>query len=279
MSERPLETFSEGTDGQPQSPSPRSERPAGTPAPQYGELAPEGWSWQPEQTTAQPSAHSASSTASAGAPSSGQVPGVPHNLGVSAGGPRPAQPSAAPQDYAPRSSSPQGQQPTDRAGAQVSYRATQPPTSAPPRAPHAPRQGNTADRVITIILLVLGALGAMYTAFSLYQMRASLNLLATTLEIQNVVIPAAVGTVGSIGALVILAIYAINLIYSLQRLRARKITFWVPLAAGIIAFIVLFVFSMIALAQAPELMQQLEQQLSDPATTSKLFDSLASQSQ
>lgn len=271
MSEQPLNTSPESSDGQP----PRPERPVGTPAPQYGELAPEGWSWQPEQPAARP----ATADTSGGAPSSGQVPGVPHNLGVSGGGSRAAQPSAAPQPSAPHSSTPQGEQPADPARAQVSYRATQPPTSAAPRTPHAPGQGNTADRVITIILLVLGALGAMYTAFSLYQMRASLNLLAATLDIQNVVIPAAVGTVGSIGALVILAIYALNLIYSLQRLRARKITFWVPLAAGVIAFIVLFAFSMIALAQAPELMQQLEQQLSDPEMTGKLFDSLASQTQ
>src|SRR6218665_3361376 len=64
------------------------------PAPQFGEYAPEGWSWTPETGAAAETGSqiTASLTSAVAAPSSGRVPGVPHNLG--AGG-SPAVPTAS----------------------------------------------------------------------------------------------------------------------------------------------------------------------------------------
>ena len=62
-----------------------------------------------------------------------------------------------------------------------------------------------------------------------------------------------VSSAGSSGSL-----FALTLIFSIQRMRQHKITFWVPLAAGAIAFILLVVVPIIVLSGAPEIMEQLQ---------------------
>ncbi|MFC6235979.1 DUF6264 family protein, partial [Leucobacter soli] len=158
------------------------------------------------------------------------------------------------------------------AGGQQHYRGEAPqlPPQPRPRAAN-PRLG---DRIVTIVLLAIGALGALYSAASLQQLPNSLALLGDALAIEGFVVPAAVSTLGTVGALIVLAVYAIALIYSIQRMRHRKLAFWVPLAAAAIAFIVVFAFTAFALNQAPELIQV----LSDPSATAKLIDYLSGMS-
>lgn len=126
------------------------------------------------------------------------------------------------------------------------------------------------DRIVTIVLLVVGALGALNFAASLYSVQETLRQYGEILGVENLVIPTGVSTLGVVGALVIFAIYALNLIYSLQRLRARKITFWVPLVAAVIAMIVSTVVSAIAFTLVPELLQA----ASDPSALQTLMDGL-----
>lgn len=220
----------------------------------------------------------------------GRVPGVPHNLGVSSGT---ATSSTATSGTAASNTTPPN---TAAPGAQTDA-SRQAPTAPPPsygqlgspptdgsRAPEQPPApgspapppqqrgagsgtGRRADRIITILLLVFGALGALYLAASLQQLPASLELFSTALGADGLVIPAAVHTLGTVGALTILAIYALNLVFSIQRLRARRLTFWVPLAAGVIAFVVFFAITAFAMNQAPEVMQL----FTDPDALSKLL--------
>lgn len=261
--------------------APAPQQPAGIrQAPQFGEYAPEGWSWAPEGAEADGTVTDASSapgapgdvgtvasagmrppTADAGAPapSTGRVPGVPHNLGASGPDIQDQAPLPAPAPTTP---------PTDPAQQGQHYRAETPPPQAGPRQLSG---GRRADRVITIILLVLGAFGALYLASSMQQLPASLSVLATALGIEGFTVPASVSTLGTVGALIVFALYALNLIYSIQRMRHGKITFWVPLTAGAIAFIIVFAFTAFAMYQAPELVRA----FTDPEASAKLFDYLS----
>ena len=75
------------------------------------------------------------------------------------------------------------------------------------------------------------------------------------------------------GALVIFAIYALNLVYSLQRLRAKKLTFWVPLVAAVLSVLVSTAVSFTAFTLVPELLQA----ASDPSALQTLMDALLAQ--
>lgn len=285
-------------------------QPEKRPQPQYGELAPEGWSWKPEGEVADGDASGAHGAAGPSVPNTssgysptqqgrqvptpqGQVPGVPHNLGVG-GASRGGQSAVTP----PSSSQPTPGPITPAAGGhrhagnEQSYRGAPPPgavspqqnePSAPqtqhyPAAPQyqysgtmsgiPPRQNRQADRVVSIILLAIGALGALYTALAIYQMSASFHLIAAMVGLENFTVPEAIQTISTVGALSVLALYAVTLIFSVQRLRARKLTFWVPLSAGVLAVILFFVFTFIAAAQMPELMEH----LADPNAAAQILD-------
>jgi len=130
-----------------------------------------------------------------------------------------------------------------------------------------PADARRADRVVTIVLLVLGALGALYCSAALQQLPASLATFSEVLGASDVTIPSSLQTLGNTGAITVLAIYAVNLVLSIQLMRARRIAFWVPLAAGAVSFVALFAFTSFAMNQVPELVQL----LADPDAISKLF--------
>lgn len=240
------------------------------PRPQYGEMAPEGWSWSPEGAdegsasapAAQPQAPSVQPQASPAQPSAGPVPGVPHNLGVSgeSGTARPvASTPAAPQPYS--STPPQGapsqldappQGPPPNQGS--SYQGP-PPTGAPQQPGAAQSKSRLGDRVVTIALLVLGALGALNFASSLMTMPAQLSVITGALGLDDATIPGWIGTLGTTSAIAMLALFALTAIYSIQRLRARKLAFWVPLTAGVIAFVAFAIVLYSALFGIPEFVQ------------------------
>lgn len=253
--------------------APRAPRPTSGPAPLYGEYAPvEDRSGTASGTPsgavgAQVDSSGTQTGAGGGSentgdPSAGATPirDVPHNLGV---GDSPAAPAPAPGGsyLAPP---PQSQPP------QAQYPQTQYPQSPTPLAAPGSRG---ADRVITIILLVIGAFGALYLAASMQQLPSSLSMFGEALGIDGFTVPESVHTLGTIGAISVLALYALNLIYSIRRLRARKITFWVPLAAGAIAFVVVFMLASFALNQTPELMRM----ATDPDALSKVLEYLQQQ--
>ncbi|MFT4232306.1 MAG: DUF6264 family protein [Leucobacter sp.] len=238
------------------SPSPNAAG-AARPAPAYGEYAPEGWDWKPPADTAAQGQGALPANGSGSSP----ITGVPHNLGAPG---TPAAPGAAASGgvppYAPP---PQQGAPSQRPGAgPAPYRAAEPQAAPMPRggATYGPKP-RTGDRVVTILLLVIGAFGALNSAASFFSLDARLRLTAEMVGIESIDVAPWVGTLGLIGGLVILALYAVTVIFSIQRMRARKVAFWVPLTAGAIAVLLVLVIPMFAMAGAPEIMQQLE---SDP---------------
>ena len=184
------------TGGSAASPAPRDERPR----PQYGEYAPEGWTWQPPpgETTSDPAPQMATPPA-----------------------PRPARAVAA---------------------ASVDRGA---------------RPDRPADRAVTILLLVIGVLGVWLAVSVLQAMPQSIQLLHTQEGIEPYTpgpeIPGLILT----GSIVQIVIWVIAAVGSIALMRARRPSFWLPLAAGLIAAIALFVFTAIALSGDPALIEQL----------------------
>ena len=244
--------------------------------PAYGEYAPEGWEWKPEGADAAPQ------------PDAPRTLGVPHNLGAPASATTPgaaapgtgsaSQAPTAPSNVgAPGAQQPGTQQPgTQQPGEQQpgnpqAYRAAA-PQPGPVYGMPGPDRPRTGDRVITIILLVFGAFGALSVARSFFGLETQISLMGTLIGIEEPRVASWVGTLGTVSALVVLLVWALNLLFSIQRMRARKLAFWVPLVAAVIAFVIVMVVPMVAMGGAPEIMQQIE---ADPnGSLSKMLESL-----
>lgn len=245
--------------------------PAARPKPAFGEYAPEGWEWKPEEPDASDTAAPATAPAAASSPSRpnpGRVTGVPHNLGAGS-----QSSSAAPaQAPAPPAATPQNSSSAPAAkGEPAPYRATVAPPAPPQYAAQQPvgeLKPRTGDRITTIILLVIGAIGALISAQSMLALNSSFSLMAEAVGLSDFTVPEWLGTLGTVSALAFIAVYAVTLIFSIQRMRARKITFWVPLTAGAVVFVAMFVLTTIAITSMPELMTQ----MSDPDAMQKLLD-------
>lgn len=239
---------------EPQQPEPQNPRPK----PQYGEYAPEGWEWKPND--AAPAAAAAPTGEDAA-----RVAGVPHNLGAGtdAGSRGPARAQAG----SPRTST----------GDPAPYRAAPPQTpaqSVSPASPQGPapsaQKSRVGDRVVTILLLAVGAFGALSTAQSMMGLAPSFVMIADALGIDDFTVPDWVGILGTVSAIVIFAIYAVVLIFSIRRMRAHKLTFWVPLSAGAAVVIAVTLATTLVLVSMPDLVGP----LMDPSATQQLLEYL-----
>lgn len=261
-------------DEAPAAPAAATPTPSERPRPEFGEYAPEGWTWQPPAEAAAKSGPATEvpapqfgafapggatpATPQAGSARGAVTPppaGVPHNLGVGQARPGQAQPFEAP---AP-----------GLAAAPVSTQAT--PPQGRPAAPVKNRKG---DRIITILLLAAGAIGALNFASGFMTLPQSFGIIADAFEMTDWVAPASIGTIGMVGVFVTLAIYACTLILSIQRMRHGKLAFFIPLIGGVVAFIALMIAMSIAMGQAPELFSDLT-----PERMQQLIDALQQQVQ
>lgn len=86
--------------------------------------------------------------------------------------------------------------------------------------------------------------------------------------VEGLTMPAWLGTSTKVIGIAILAFYGMMLVYTIRRLRAGKLTFWVPLLAGVIATLVLVVIYFVAFLNTPELMEVIQ----DPQKANDLID-------
>lgn len=265
---------------QPQETAPAHDR---RPVPEYGEYAPEGWEWKPEPSgdedhaptaVSQPGVNPPATPAAPNARAHGTAPltGVPHNLG--AGSALPSKQAARTGqahrgDGSPYQGSPQ--EPRQRAAQHGGTTPGGVAGAAPGVGAARPRP---VDRVITIVLLVIGAFGALQTGAGLFSFGTTFQIMfADALGAENVAVPEWLPLTGKIAGVALLALYAVTLIYSIRRLRAGKLTFWVPLTAGIISVLTIIIISTAAIFSSPELMQL----ASDPTAASQLLEQLQEQ--
>jgi len=189
---------------------PRDERPR----PQYGEYAPEGWTWQPPVDPK--SVPDAAAEAEATGPSAASA----------------AAPVAAP----------------GAGGA-----AGQPTARAVPK-----------DRLWTIALLVFGVFGAIYNILGIVQLPAtaleSAKLSSAMLGIDGPTsftpgpaVPAILAT----GVVLQILLWIGALLWSRARLRAGRLSWWIPLVAGVVALVVVTIIGMLVFASDPDFLASL----------------------
>ncbi len=165
------------------------------PRPQYGEYAPDGWTWQP-----------------------------PSGEGTS--------------DPAPQMSTP------------------------PPAAPAA--GARPVDRVITVVLLAVAVLGALNTVLSLQQLAPQVQLVYDQQGIGDYTPPTWLPTLVIVATIVQLGLLAVTIVWSVRRLRAGRLAFWVPLAGGAASVIVMMVLMSIVFLNDPAFLAYLDELTSAP---------------
>ena len=108
-----------------------------------------------------------------------------------------------------------------------------------------------------MLLLVIGVLGVWLSVGVLQAMPESIQLLHTQEGIEPYTpgpeIPGLILT----GSIVQIVIWVITAIGSVALMRARRPSFWLPIAGGVIAAIALIVCTAIALSGDPALIEQL----------------------
>lgn len=256
----------------PGTPTPPAAPEGARPAPEYGEYAPEGWSWDPETGTAgtggsgeaqQPGAASPTGNA----PVAKTLPNVPHNLGV---GSRPAGPRnrRGPAPQAPAASGSAPQRPAAAPGAPAPY-VQQQPMPAPPVGgyapmapgqfgPEAPRK-RTGDRITTAILLAVGAIANFFFAQMFFALEPTFAQLFEMYGLGEFTAPAAIGALSTVGAITMLSLWALALVGSLLLIRAGKPSWYVPVIAAVLSVIALFIILGLATQSVPELFTAIQE--------------------
>lgn len=203
------------------------QQPDERPKPKYGELAPPGWVWHPpEDADRLDTSRPASGESAPAEEPAGQYGGAQH------GGP-----------YGPQA--PQG--PNGQHGPHGPY-----PGQPRPGVPRtgAPRWNLTA----TLLLIVFGFFGMTYSIGVLQAFPASMQLVHSSQGLGPYVQAPSVGPLLTAGSIVMAGLWAVSTGLSVWLLVQKRMAFYIPLIAGVIAFIVLFVFLVIVIMTDPSLL-------------------------
>lgn len=215
------------------------------PRPKYGELAPPGWVWTPpadqdrldtarpnptaddDEATASPAAGAHGTSTAPDRSRWGGAPGHPGWNGAPGQGANGAPPHPAP-------------------GANSA-----PGTGAPLAAPGtpAPRWNLT----FTVLLIAFGFFGMSYSVMILQAFPTSMQLLHSTQGLGDFTPAASVGTLVTAGTLTMTGLWAVSTGLAVWQLFRRRMAFYIPLAAGVIALVALFVFLAVILSTDPVL--------------------------
>jgi hypothetical protein len=195
------------------------DKPDDRPRPQFGELAPPGWVWHP--------------------------PADADRLDTS----RPLErEDAAPPPYGVSTPGAAPRRPSD---------PTAPGASAGTGAPGADAQGRSAptwNLTLTVLLGVFGFFGMSYSIATLQAIPASMQLLHSTNGLGDYTPAPAVGTLVTAGSIVMAVVWLVSAVIAALLLVKRRLAFWVPLVAGIVAMVALLVFAVAVLATDPVLL-------------------------
>ncbi|WP_374010086.1 DUF6264 family protein [Leifsonia sp. LS-T14] len=147
--------------------------------------------------------------------------------------------------------------------------ADAPPTGAPVsgiRAPQAGAPGTpgpqsgagqsapTWNLTLTILLAVFGFFGMSYSIATLQAIPASMQLLHSTNGLGDYTPAPLVGTLVLVGSIVLALIWVVSAAIAALLLVKRRLAFWVPLVAGIVAMVALLIFAGAVLATDPVLL-------------------------
>ncbi|MEY9953054.1 DUF6264 family protein [Leifsonia sp. EB34] len=182
------------------------------PRPKYGELAPPGWVWKPPQDA-------------------DRLETAHHSPAASEVEHPPAAPSRPGYDDVQHEGRHVGEQHGDQ------HADGRPYPPGPQLRAEAPRWNVTT----TIVLLVVGFFGMSYTIGTLQSWPSAMKLMHTSLNLGPYVQDPSVAPLITAGTIAMAGIWAISLGLSVWLLVQKRLAFYVPLIAGIVAFITLFV--------------------------------------
>lgn len=190
------------------------ERPDKRPRPQFGELAPEGWVWRP--------------------------PADQDRLNTS----RPAEPTAPTGPIAPSGPKPPTSPPSDV--------GRYPPPQGRPLHPSQLRRDAPRWNIgWSIALLVIGFLGMSYSILSLNLFPSIFALAHTQQNLGAYHQAPSVAGIVTAGSIAMGAIWVMSAALTVWLMARKRVSFYVPLVAGVVAFVVLFVFLSALVATDP----------------------------
>lgn len=142
---------------------------------------------------------------------------------------------------------------------------------APPRAPGTPgpvpgagpgpgaaaRPRRSGDFVATIALLVFGLFSVINNVVTLFDLDAFLRQFAALYDIQDYSPNGEFAAAGVGVGVFWIVLYLATVWLSVLSLRARRLTFWIPLVAGVVATLSATVLYLIALLSDPVVLEQL----------------------
>lgn len=184
------------------------------PRPRYGELAPEGWQWRP--------------------------PADADRLDTSR--PAPSDPTETPD-------APAGLPTQHQPGRHFSADETDPDAAPPQLRRSAPRW----NLGWTIGLLILGFLGMSYSIGTLNALPSAIQLLHTNQGLGDYTPAPSVAGILTAGSITMGVIWIASATITTLLLVRRRLSFYVPLIAGVIAFVAVIVFFSFVLSTDPAL--------------------------
>lgn len=116
----------------------------------------------------------------------------------------------------------------------------------------APAPSRRGDRIITIALLAYGLVNVIFTALSYLDLATPMNeamkLMGIKGEFTNF---GPAKTWGTIAAVVLILGWVVTALLSVRRLRAQKITWWLPLVGAVATFFVVSICISVPLTGDP----------------------------
>ena len=200
-------------------------QPDDRPRPKDGELAPPGWVWHPPADadrldTSRPLEREGET---APPPAGAAYPGAqPHPGRPPYPGPQPPSPGA--------------------------------PAPGPGQQARLGQPAPTWNLTLTVLLGVFGFFGMSYSIATLQAIPASMQLLHSTNGLGEYTPAPVVGTLVAVGSILMAVIWAVSAGISAWMLVKRRLAFWIPLVAGIVAMVVLLIFAGAVLATDPVLL-------------------------
>jgi hypothetical protein len=201
------------------------QQPDNRPRPKYGELAPQGWVWRP------PSDTDRLDTSKPNPPAAPEHPEAPQRPAAT------AHPAAHTHPDAPHSAD--------------HYLPTYDPRQGPPQLRRDAPRWNLAW---TLALLILGFLGMSYSIGLINAFPAAIQLVHTNENLGDYTPAPSIPGIIATGSIVMVVLWAASAALSIWLLVRRRLAFYIPLIAGVLAFVALIVFLSAALATDPALM-------------------------
>lgn len=133
---------------------------------------------------------------------------------------------------------------SDRPGPQYPLTThTTPPTAA-----------SRGNRTWTIALIVVGFLGMLYTASTIVFLTTSFQLLHERFKLDTYSPAATTGVIITVGVIAQIVIWVGSTWLSVSLMRGGKVSFYVPLVAGVVSVVALFIIVFIMMASDPALL-------------------------